>query len=201
MTTLDAVKEDYLKNMSTLIGEVVSVHAGDNKNLSKDKHESIRVELDGVVGDKHRGYVRSCYSVDKQPAGSSRRNERQWSAISIEELEEIASAMSAATSITPASVGANLCIRGIPELSRLPKGTLLKFSSGAELIVEEYNPPCKDMSTIQAELHNTSNTAFSQAAKLKRGIVGVVEAAGEIRAGDGVTVIIYETPSWLVRSG
>lgn len=201
MTTLDAVKAGYLENMTTLIGEVVSVHAGDNENLSKDEHGSIQVELDGIVGDKHRGYVRSCYSVDKQPAGSARRNERQWSAISIEELKEIAANMGSQTSITPASIGANICVRGIPQLSRLPKGTLLKFSSGAELIVEEYNPPCKDMSAIQAELHNTSNTAFSKAAKLKRGVVGVVEAAGKIKTGDDVTVIIYETPRWLVRSG
>ena len=200
MTTLNAVKEGYLKKMTTLTGQAVSVHAGDNENLSKNEHSSIQAELDGIVGDKHRGYVRSCYSVDKQPAESPRRNERQWSAVSIEELEEIAADMGATNAITPTSVGANLCVRGIPELSRLPKGTLLKFPSGAELIVEEYNPPCKDMSTIQAELHNTSNTAFSKAAKLKRGVVGVVEAAGIISAGDDVTVIIYETPSWLVRS-
>lgn len=186
--------------MSTLIGQVLSVHAGENDDLSKDEHPSIQVELDGIIGDQHRGYVRSCYSVDKQPPRSPRRNERQWSAVSIEELEEIATDMGAADVITPASVGANLCIRGIAELSRLPKGTLLKFPSGAELIVEEYNPPCKAMSAIQADLHDTSNTAFSKAAKLKRGVVGAVEAAGIISAGDDVTVVIYETPAWLVRS-
>ena len=102
--------------------------------------------------------------------------------------------------ITAASVGTNLCIEGIPQLSRLPKGTLLKFPSGAELIVEEYNPPCKDMSEIQGELHGVSDTAFSKASKLKRGIVGVVEAAGSIDKGDDVTVVLYETPTWLVRS-
>jgi MOSC domain-containing protein YiiM len=108
--------------------------------------------------------------------------------------------------ITAASVGANLCIRGLPELSRLPKGTLLKFPSGAELIVEEFNPPCSNMSKIQASLHQTtsgkevSNTAFSKAAKLNRGVVGVVEASGIINAGDEVTIVLYQTPSWLARS-
>ena len=107
--------------------------------------------------------------------------------------------MGSADAISAASVGTNLCIEGIPSLSRLPKGTMLKFPSGAELIVEEYNPPCRHMSAIQGKLHGVSETAFSKASALKRGIVGVVEAAGAINAGDTVTVVIYETPAWLAR--
>jgi hypothetical protein len=42
-----------------------------------------------------------------------------------------------------------------------------------------------------------STTAFSKAAKLSRGIVGVIDAAGVISAGDQVTVVLYESPSWL----
>ena len=91
-------------------------------------------------------------------------------------------------------------------MSRLPKGTLLQFASGTELMVEEYNPPCSYMSEKLAALHQTksgdtlTNTAFSKAAKLNRGLVGVIEAAGVINAGDEVTVVLYETPSWLERS-
>ena len=44
-----------------------------------------------------------------------------------------------------------------------------------------------------------SSTAFSKAAKLTRGVVGVVEVAGTISAGDEVTIEVYETPSWLIR--
>ena len=192
--------------MKKIAAKIVSVHSGSNDDLSKEAHDSIRVELDGIVGDRHRSYVRDTYKVDKQPYGTVRRNERQWSAVSVEELAAISTAMDLKASITAASVGANLCIDGIPELSRLPKGTLLQFSSGAELIVEEFNPPCSDMSKIQASRHETrsgepvSDTAFSKAAKLTRGVVGVVEAAGTINAGDEVTVVLYETPGWLARS-
>lgn len=192
--------------MQELTAKIVSVHSGNNDDLSKEAHDSIQVELDGIVGDRHRSYVRDTWKGDKQPFGTVRRNERQWSAVSVDELSAISEAMELKDSITAASVGANLCIDGIPELSRLPKGTLLKFSSGAELIVEEFNPPCADMSKIQASLHETrsgkpiSDTAFSKAAKLSRGVVGVVEAAGTISAGDEVTVVLYETPSWLERS-
>ncbi len=192
--------------MKKIVAKIVSVHSGSNDDLSKEAHASIQVELDGIVGDRHRSYVRDTYKVDKQPYGTVRRNERQWSAVSVEELASISAEMNLQEGITATSVGANLCIEGIPELSRIPKGTLLQFPSGAELIVEEFNPPCSDMSKIQASLHHAqsgepvSDTAFAKAAKLSRGLVGVVEAAGTINAGDEVTIVIYETPSWLARS-
>ena len=75
------------------------------------------------------------------------------------------------------------------------------------MIVEEYNPPCKDMGEQLMAKHTTragqalTSTSFSKAAKLSRGIVGVVDVPGTISAGDEVLVEIYVTPSWLERSG
>lgn len=103
-------------------------------------------------------------------------------------------------------VGANLCVAGVSQFSRLPKGSLLQFPSGAELIVEEFNHPCHDMGKAIAEAYATrsgrplESTAFSRAAKLTRGLVGVVEVAGRINAGDQITVQVYEPPSWLERA-
>jgi len=194
-------------SVEKIIGRVESVHSGANEDMSKEAHPSIQVELDGIVGDKHRSYERSAWAGwDKQPEGTIRRNERQWSAVSVEELAEIQKAMDLAAPLTATSLGANLCISGVSELSRLPKGTILKFASGAVLSVEEFNHPCNYMSEKIASLHKThagdeiSSTAFSKAAKLKRGIVGVIEVAGEIKTGDDVTVEVYATPSWLARS-
>ncbi len=192
--------------MKKVAARVVSVHAGSNDDLSKDEHPSIQLELDGVVGDRHRSSERRTWQGDKQPEGTIRRNERQWSAVSTEELAEIQEAMDLTEPPSATDLGANLCIAGVPQLSRLPKGTLLKFPSGAELMVEEYNPPCHDMGKKLAAKYTTrsgeplSSTAFSKAAKLNRGVVGVVEAAGAISAGDEVTIDIYETPAWLQRS-
>lgn len=192
--------------MKTIVAQVASVHAGSNDDLSKDEQATIQVELDGVVGDRHRSYKRPTWQGDKQPEGTIRRNERQWSAVSLEELAEIQHAMDLTEPLTATCLGANLCLAGIKEFSRLPKGTVLKFPSGAELMVEEFNPPCHDMGKELASKYTTrtgeplSSTAFSKAAKLTRGVVGVVEAAGMISAGDEVTVKIYETPAWLARS-
>jgi MOSC domain-containing protein YiiM len=186
--------------MKKIIATVVSVHAGDD-DLSKHERGSIQVELDGIAGDRHRSYTRTTWGGDKQAKGTTRRNERQWSAVSVEELAAIDQTMELDAALTATCLGANLCISGVPDLSRLPKGTLLKFPSGAELVVEEYNPPCHDMGKKIAALYTRSggqaltSTAFSKAAKLSRGIVGVVEAAGTIRAGDTVTVVYYSPPA------
>ncbi len=189
-----------------ILAQVVSVHVGAEGELHKDEQASIQVEVDGIVCDRHQSFERSAFEGDKQPEGTIRRNERQWSAVSVEELADIQAAMDLSEPPTATCLGANLCISGVAELSRLPKGTVLKFPSGAELIVEEYNPPCRYMGEKVASLYTTnsgeplSSTAFSKASKLTRGVVGAVEVAGTISAGDEVTVEIYETPSWLERS-
>ncbi|MDH4124353.1 MAG: MOSC domain-containing protein [Gammaproteobacteria bacterium] len=187
--------------MRKMLATVVSVHAGNNDDLGKDELPCIEVELDGIVGDRHRSYTRTAWAGDKQRKGRLRRNERQWSAVSLEELAGISAALDLSTPLTAACLGANLCFSGVPELSRLPKGSLLKFPSGAELMVEEYNPPCHDMGKKIASRYTTragkslASTAFSKAAKLSRGVVGVVEAAGIIRPGDTVTVLLYSPPA------
>jgi MOSC domain-containing protein YiiM len=192
--------------MKSMTATVVSVHSGASDQLSKDEQTSIIVELDGVVGDRHRSYSRETWSGDKQPKGTVRRNERQWSAVSVEELAEIQEAMDLVEPLTASALGANICLEGIAELSRLPKGSTLRFPTGAELMVAEYNPPCLDMGTKLAETLTTrsgaplENTSFSKASKLLRGVVGVVEVAGIISPGDEVEVTLYEHPSWLARS-
>ena len=175
--------------MERLEGTVVSVHAGDNADLSKNEKPSITVELDGIVGDRHRGPSRRCWAGDKQAQGTLRRND-----------------MELAEPLNAAELGANLCISGIAQLSRLPKGSVLKFPSGAELVVVEYNPPCHGMGKQLAATHKTNagealaSTAFSKAAKLKRGVLGIVDVPGTISAGDTVEVEVYEHPAWLERT-
>ena len=191
--------------MQTFKASVISVHVGTDGHLAKEEQSSISVELDGIVGDRHRGYTRSCWAGDKQAKGTARRNERQWSAASLQELANMQEAMDLVEPLMAGTIGVNICFDGISELSRLPKGTLLKFPSGAELIVEEYNPPCIDAGTQLADKLATrsgerlDNTSFSKAGKLLRGLVGSVEVPGTINAGDVVEVTLYEHASWLAR--
>jgi MOSC domain-containing protein YiiM len=189
--------------MTVVVGKVVSVYAGVGEGLAKEEHASIQLELDGVAGDRHRSFERKNWEGDKQAKGTIRRNERHWSAVSVEEIAHITTEMDLTQPLLAESLGANLCLEGVPNLSRLPKGSLLKFASGVELMVEEYNPPCLEMGQKLAALHSSNSgepladTAFSQAAKFSRGVVGVVEVAGVIKAGDEVTVELYQPPKWL----
>lgn len=189
--------------MTKMTGKVISVHAGVRDTLEKEERTAVEVDFDGVVDDRHRGFIRQNWEGDKQAEGIVRRNERQWSAVSVEEVAEITRAMNLDQPLAAKSLGANLCFEGIPDLSRLARGTLLKFSSGAELMVEEYNPPCSEMGAKLATLYtcnsgeSVADNAFSQAAKFLRGVVGVVEVAGKISAGDTVTVETEQLPKWL----
>lgn len=191
--------------MKRIPAKVVSVHVGSSGDLAKQRQPEIQFALDGIVGDRHQSFERKTWPGDKQPAGTLRRNERQWSAVSIEELAAIQVAMELAQPLSAADLGANLCLAGIASFSSLPRGSVLKFPSGAELIVEEYNPPCLDMAKSLVTKYATlsgrplSAAAFSQAAKLHRGVVGVVEVAGIIREGDEVLVEAYESPRWLQK--
>ncbi len=192
--------------MEKLQATVVSVHVGIADAHGKEERDSIDLAFDGVVGDRHRSFTRTCFGGDKQAKGTLRRNERQWSAVSIEELAEITAAMDLSEPLSASDVGANLCLQGISELSRLPMGSLLEFPSGAVLMVSEYNPPCRDKGAQLASKYQTrsgkplSDTHFPKAAKLTRGIVGVVEVPGPISPGDNVVVTVYRHPSWLQRS-
>ena len=44
-----------------------------------------------------------------------------------------------------------------------------------------------------------SNSAFPEAAKFSRGLVGVVEVPGIVNVGDEVTVISYKPAPWLAK--
>lgn len=193
--------------MGSISARVISVHIGAGDTLEKIPCDEIEFALDGIINDRHRGPSRECYEGDKQAQGTVRRNERQWSAISTEEIELIEKNMDLAEPLLAASLGVNLCLTGVPELSNLPRGTLLTFASGAILMVEEYNPPCSDMGEKLASMHTTRSGepltigSFSSAAKFSRGVVGVVEVGGQVAAGDAVIIESEQLPKWLRSEG
>ena len=184
----------------TLMGKVVSVHLGNNEDFSKEQQESLMAEIGGFAGDKHHGTVRKAFDGEWEPKGTLRRNERQWSGVSVEELAHISERLDLTEPLSPTAVGANLCIEGIADFSLLPKGTKLLFPSGAVLLVEEYNPPCSHMGAqIAAKYSTRSGEPLNEQTWLRpssgrRGVIGVIDVPGQIRAGDEVEVRVFEAP-------
>lgn len=189
--------------MGSTSARVTSLCLGIEGRLEKEPCDSVWAELDGFAGDRHRGATRECWRGDKQPQGTIRRNERQWSAVSDKELVEIAKSMDLKEPLTAASLGANICFSGVKNFSRLPMGTTITFPSGAVLMVEEYNPPCAEMGRKLAALHTTNSgrplkhSDFTKAARTRRGLVGVVDVAGPINAGDEVRITPFAPPLWM----
>jgi MOSC domain-containing protein YiiM len=180
--------------------KIVAVSAGGNEDLSKDVFEQIEVDFEGIVGDHHAGASREAYSGDREPKGTQLRNDRQWSGVSVEELQQMSEQLALSEPLTASTLGANLCLQGIADFSLLPRGTRLKFPSGAALIVEEYNPPCLYMSIEVSKKHATRTGVplkkgqWQKSAAGRRGVVGVVDVPGVIRAGDEVDVSVFEAP-------
>jgi MOSC domain-containing protein YiiM len=175
-------------------GTLVSIHTTEDPDRAPESRESVKVELDGLAGEKHRGFTRIAQSWDPEPTGTPRRNERQWSGISVEELALIGERMDLVEPLGAGTLYANVCVEGIPDFSKLPKGSRLVFPSGAVLLVEEENPPCAEMGDEVAEVH-TTNSGEPVAGKLfprfalgLRGVVGIVDVGGEIEVGDRIVV-------------
>jgi MOSC domain-containing protein YiiM len=115
------------------------------------------------------------------------KNARQISILSIEELGDIARNMGI-PAVKPEWVGANLVTTGIPDLTLLPPSTRLQFPSGAMVVVDIENKPCRYPADIIEKHHPEQVIGFVKAAKNKRGVVGWVEAEGEVRTGDAITI-------------
>ena len=188
--------------MKEFKAKLVSVHSGSNDDMSKPAHESLLLEADGFTGDKHRGFTRIAADWDAEPTGTLRRNERQWSGVSVEELAIIQDKMDLKEALSPITLGTNICVEGIPNFSLLPKGSKLVFPSSAVLIVEEENDPCLDMGLEIERCYQTNSgekvagKMFPKLAMHRRGLVGVVDIGGLINCGDEIIVKVYDAPGW-----
>jgi MOSC domain-containing protein YiiM len=150
---------------------------------------SLDLELEGVAGDKHIGFTRGADARDEGvKRGTPVRNWRQWSAVSVEELEKIKQAMKL-PSLPPELLGANICFAGHENLTLIPRGSMIWFPSGAILTVEGENEPCMGPGrAIAKRFPEASAAQFPKAAKQLRGLVGIVYRAGTVKLGDQAIV-------------
>ncbi len=175
----------------TLTGRVELLLVNPDRDTGLEKQSVLRVDLlfSGIDGDCHGGLTRKSDSrmLKQFKRGTEVKNTRQVSILSTEELAEVAEAMGI-PEVKAEWVGANLVTSGIPDLTLLPPSTRLQFPSGAMIVVDIENLPCRYPAAIIEKHYPEQVKGFVSAAKHKRGVVGWVEAEGEIRRGDTITV-------------
>ncbi len=144
----------------------------DGKSFVTRAVQTLPLNLEGIPGDVHYGFTRLSGGREFwHPRRTPIRNDRHLTLVSAAELAQIA---------------VNV-IDGIENLTQLPRGVRLLFASGTTLYLNGENHPCRG-SGAQVAGHFPDRTGldlmFVKAAAGLRGLIAVVERAGDIGTGD-----------------
>jgi MOSC domain-containing protein YiiM len=176
-----------------LTGQTAGLFLGLNPDsLVTTQQTDVQVDFAGFVGDRHSGMTRKADGrTPRYPPGTEIRNDRQISIVSLEEMDLIASRL-ALPVIQPEWLGANLALRGIPNLSLLPPTTHLYFSGGVVIVIQAENISCKHPGEIIQNHYSQEGLQdlFQEASNHLRGLVACVERCGTIQVGEEVEVEI-----------
>jgi hypothetical protein len=170
------------------------------RGLEKSRVDGLRLRFDGIEGDCHSGLTRPAdvRAIRQYPRDTPIRNVRQLTLLSVEELADIAGVMEI-PEVKPEWVGANVVTSGIPDLTLLPPSARMQFPSGATIVVDMENEPCRYPAEIIEKHNPDQKVGFVKAAKHKRGITAWVEREGGIHLEDEITIWI--PPQRLYSSG
>lgn len=162
-----------------------------------------RLDLDhgGIPGDRHHGASRVAGPRERWlPRGTSLRNDRQLSALSVDDLATVAASLDL-DRLPPEWLGGNLLVEGIAAFSHIAPGSQFAiggvwsgkgcFDGGCVLRVEAYNVPCRltGRAIAAATGRPELEFAFVKAAARLRGLVLSVTMPGPVVPGDAVVVI------------
>ena len=171
------------------IGRVASLYVGSAKKAPSTSVDSFMLTFPGIVADVHSGATRA--AGPREPAfrrGTLLANLRQVSLVSTEELAMIASRMGLAR-LDPAWLAANIAIEGAGPITQLPRGTIIRFPSGASLYVADLNSPCRAAAKLirdHARPTQERTLPFVSQALGRRGLVAFVYAQGQVSSGDAI---------------
>jgi hypothetical protein len=173
---------------------VATLATPETDDFETEPVERLELALNGISGDRHTGFTRLAGA--REPwyrRGAEMRSGRQISVVSSEELWEIGYALGLPP-LEAGWIGANLVVEGIARLSFLPAGTRMFFPSGASVVIEGQNAPCRHAGRAVARHTERpgDEISFPKAAKRLRGLVASVEHAGPVSAGDAVTIHLPE---------
>ena len=153
---------------------------------------SVQLGLAGIEGDAHGGETRPACSRFSQlyASGDTVRNTRQLSLLAQEDVSRIAELMGL-EALRPELVGANIVVAGLSDFSLTPPSSRLQFASGATVVVDLPNGPCR---LPDREIHGGNGVSFAVAARARRGVTGWVERPGPIAIGDHLRLFVPTEP-------
>lgn len=165
--------------------------------LEKQPVQRLELSFSGIAGDCHAGQTRPSDSrtLMLYKRNTPIRNVRQVTIVSLEEMAEVARAM-AIDAVKPEWLGANMALSGIPDLTLLPPSTRLQFPSGATLVVDMENAPCRQVADVIREHRGDAGLSFVKHATHKRGLTAWVEREGDVMLGDEVTLFLPPQRIW-----
>jgi MOSC domain-containing protein YiiM len=171
-------------------GRVLSVSLSGSHSFSKPVAASIRLLAGlGVEGDAHCGaLVKHRYRVKQDP---TQPNLCQVHLLQAELFEEL---RAKGFSIAPGEMGENIATSGL-DLLALPTGARLQIGESAVVEVTGLRNPCVQMNQFRPGLMPAVIERKSAGKVVKKaGIMGIVIAGGEVRAGDAIRVELPEPP-------
>ncbi len=172
---------------SDIEGETVGLFVNPDREdgMASRAVEAVRVTFAGFEGEAHGGLTRpSCTRVKLQyPRNTEIRNVRQICILSEEEIAGIAADMKLDT-IDPRWLGANVVMRGIPDLTQLPPASRLIFANGVSLVIDMENAPCRIAAQSIEDHRPGQGMSFPAHAAGRRGVTAWVEREGEITTGE-----------------
>jgi hypothetical protein len=160
-------------NPAAVVGRVAAVLVNPDRRagLAARRVERAEATFAGFAGEAHGGLTRpSCSRTLKQyPRGTPIRNTRQVSILSMEEMAAVGATMGLGGPVEPEWIGGNLLLDGIPRLTELPPSTRLLFASGASLVVDVENLPCRQSADAVDRHRPGFGKGFVKAAMGRRG--------------------------------
>lgn len=171
-------------------GSVTAVCRSATHTFSKPVEERIVLVAGlGVEGDAHAGRtVKHRSRVARDP---SQPNLRQVHLIHAELHDELGGQ---GFDVAPGQMGENVTTRGV-DLLALPEGTRLHLGDDAVVEVKGLRNPCRQLDGIKPGLMKATIGRDTDGAPVfKTGVMGVVLAGGEVRAGDPIRVELPPEP-------
>jgi hypothetical protein len=180
-----------LLSKAPFVGRTRKLLLGGNREVGLEKADVQRLELlfSGIKGDMHAGLTRKSdvRTIKQYPRDTDIRNVRQLTIVAEEELADIATRMGI-PEMNAEWLGANLVTSGIPDLTLLPPSSRMQFPSGATLVVDMENFPCRQVADVVAQHHPESKAGLVASAMHKRGLTAWVEREGIVAAGDAIII-------------